>query len=90
VRDTGPGIPPEKLEQIFEPFVTTKETGLGRGLAICRSIVSAHGGRLWAVNNVDQGATFMLMMAPADSGITIPNSAEFPISPPNVTSSESL
>jgi PAS domain S-box-containing protein len=90
VIDRGIGVDPDRLEQIFEPFVTTKETGLGLGLAICRSIVSAHGGRLWAVNNVDQGATFMLMMAPADSGITIPNSAEFPISAPNVTSSESL
>jgi PAS domain S-box-containing protein len=58
--DQGSGIPPDKLEWIFEPFATTKEHGLGLGLAICRSIVMAHGGRLWAENNGDGGATFHL------------------------------
>ena len=48
VRDSGPGIQPERLEQIFEPFYTTKSNGLGMGLSICQSIVKAHGGRLWA------------------------------------------
>jgi len=66
VKDCGIGIGPARLEQIFEPFVTTKEDGLGLGLAICRSIVAAHGGRLWAVNNEDRGATFMMLLHPAD------------------------
>jgi PAS domain S-box-containing protein len=57
VVDRGAGIPVANLERIFEPFVTTKATGLGLGLAICRSIVAAHGGRLWATNNPECGAT---------------------------------
>ena len=57
VTDRGEGIPSADLERIFEPFVTTKSHGLGLGLAICRSIVEAHGGRLWATNNADRGAT---------------------------------
>ena len=69
VSDRGVGIGAERLENIFEPFVTTKESGLGLGLAICRSIVSAHGGKLWAVNNADQGATFVLMLNPADASV---------------------
>ncbi len=57
VADCGSGIPPADLERVFEPFVTTKLHGLGLGLAICRSIIEAHGGRLWATNNADRGAT---------------------------------
>ena len=57
VADRGTGIPPEDLERIFEPFVTTKPQGMGLGLAVCRSIVKAHGGRLWAANNLGGGAT---------------------------------
>ena len=57
VADRGAGIPPADLERIFEPFVTTKAKGLGLGLAICRSIIDGHGGRLWATNNADRGAT---------------------------------
>jgi signal transduction histidine kinase len=65
VADRGNGIEAELLERLFEPFVTTKQNGLGLGLSICRSIVTAHGGRLWAANNQDRGATFWVAL-PAD------------------------
>jgi two-component system sensor kinase FixL len=58
VRDHGLGIPRETLDRLFEPFNTSKPQGLGMGLSICRSIVNLHGGRLWAENNSDGGATF--------------------------------
>ena len=58
VADTGSGLPAGDLERVFEPFVTTKPQGMGLGLAVCRTIVGAHGGRLWAVNNEAGGATF--------------------------------
>ena len=58
VTDRGDSIPREKLEQIFEPFFTTKEKGMGLGLSVCRTIIAAHRGKLWATNNADCGATF--------------------------------
>jgi C4-dicarboxylate-specific signal transduction histidine kinase len=58
VRDSGPGLSEPALERVFEAFYTTKSTGLGMGLSICRSIVEAHGGRLWATKNVPRGAAF--------------------------------
>jgi PAS domain S-box-containing protein len=58
VRDSGPGLAPGTLELVFEPFHTTKPDGLGLGLSICRSIIEAHGGRLWAGANVPRGANF--------------------------------
>jgi signal transduction histidine kinase len=58
VRDTGVGLPPQKMDQIFSAFFTTKPQGSGMGLAISRSIVESHGGRLWATANDGQGATF--------------------------------
>ncbi len=58
VRDSGSGLTPASLERLFETFYTTKPDGLGMGLSICRSIIEAHGGRLWATANVPQGAIF--------------------------------
>jgi two-component system sensor kinase FixL len=57
VRDRGVGLREDQLEKMFHPFYTTKSDGLGMGLAISRSIIEAHGGRLWAQNNPDGGAT---------------------------------
>jgi C4-dicarboxylate-specific signal transduction histidine kinase len=57
VADRGVGATGADLEQMFEPFVTTKADGLGMGLAISRSIVQAHGGRIWATANVARGLT---------------------------------
>ncbi|MGH7390187.1 MAG: GAF domain-containing protein [Candidatus Rokuibacteriota bacterium] len=67
IADRGGGIPADGIERVFEPFFTTKAQGLGLGLAICRSIIAAHGGRLWATNNVDRGATFRFVL-PGPSG----------------------
>jgi len=58
VQDSGPVMTPASLERLFEAFYTTKPDGLGMGLSICRSIIEAHGGRLWATANVPQGAVF--------------------------------
>ncbi|PHS15420.1 MAG: hypothetical protein COA78_05005 [Blastopirellula sp.] len=58
VCDSGMGIPEDKLESVFEAFFTTKRTGMGMGLAICRSIIETHNGRLWATSNPDCGTTF--------------------------------
>jgi PAS domain S-box-containing protein len=62
VLDNGSGIRPDILDQLFEPFVTTKHQGLGLGLTICRSIATAHGGQLWAGNNEDRGSAFRLLL----------------------------
>ena len=67
VEDVGPGIAPDRLGSVFEPFVTTKATGLGLGLALCRSIVHAHEGQLTAENNAGRGATFHCILPLADS-----------------------
>jgi PAS domain S-box-containing protein len=66
VRDSGPGLAPAALERLFEAFYTTKPNGLGMGLSICRSIIEAHDGRLWASANVSRGATFQFTL-PAPS-----------------------
>ena len=65
VRDTGPGLSAETLPRLFEPFYTTKPDGMGMGLSICRSIIEAHGGRLWATRCEPRGALFQFTI-PAD------------------------
>jgi PAS domain S-box-containing protein len=62
VRDSGPGIDPDHLERVFEAFYTTKASGVGMGLSICRSIIAGHGGRLWAERNEDRGAVFQFTL----------------------------
>ncbi|MGE5346927.1 MAG: sensor histidine kinase [Acidithiobacillales bacterium] len=65
--DRGRGVPPSEIERIFEPFVTMKSQGMGLGLAICKTIIAAHGGRIWATNNADGGATFHFTLPRADA-----------------------
>jgi PAS domain S-box-containing protein len=65
VRDTGPGLSPESVSRLFEPFYTTKPDGMGMGLSICRTIIEAHGGRLWATGCEPRGALFQFTI-PAD------------------------
>jgi signal transduction histidine kinase len=60
VEDTGGGIAPAHFERIFDPFFTTKSHGMGLGLSICRSIIEAHGGRLWASPRSPCGTVFQL------------------------------
>jgi PAS domain S-box-containing protein len=62
VRDSGPGFAPAALERVFDAFYTTKPGGLGLGLSICRSIIEAHNGRLWASPNVPRGASFRFVL----------------------------
>jgi C4-dicarboxylate-specific signal transduction histidine kinase len=62
VKDSGPGLASASLERLFDPFYTTKPEGLGMGLSICRSIIEAHGGRLWVTANLPRGAIFHFTM----------------------------
>ena len=66
VSDTGPGLAMKVQAQLFQPFITTKEKGMGLGLSICRSIIDAHGGRLWATPNADRGVQFQFTLPLAD------------------------
>ncbi|OKO76055.1 ATP-binding sensor histidine kinase [Bradyrhizobium sp. AS23.2] len=68
VRDSGPGLAPGTFEHVFEAFHTTKPSGLGMGLSICRSIIEAHGGRLWASQNLPQGASFQFTLPTSPMG----------------------
>jgi len=67
VRDSGPGIDPTHLKRVFKAFYTTKSGGTGMGLSICRSIIDAHGGRLWAEANEPQGAVFQFTLPNAEN-----------------------
>ncbi len=69
VRDTGPGIPAERMNRIFEPFFTTKSDGLGMGLAICRSIIEVHGGGISVANNAEKGVSFRVVLPALGKGI---------------------
>ncbi|MFM0203372.1 ATP-binding protein [Paraburkholderia fungorum] len=65
VRDSGPGISEQNLPRLFDAFFTTRSTGMGMGLAICSSIIEAHGGQIWAANNPEGGATFSFSLPAA-------------------------
>ena len=65
ISDTGPGLAPKIQAQLFQPFMTTKERGMGLGLSICRTIIEAHGGRLWATPNPRRGVAFHIALPTA-------------------------
>ncbi len=69
VSDSGSGLPQANPERIFEVFYTTKSSGLRMGLSICRSIVEAHGGRLWATPNQPHGAVFYMMLPIVENAV---------------------
>src|ERR1700730_11956531 len=75
VRDSGPWLDPENLERVFEAFYTTKTSGMGMGLSICRSIIDTHGGRLWAGVNEPRGAVFQFTLPDAEKEIMDPRPA---------------
>ena len=67
VQDSGTGIDPDKMHRMFDAFFTTKPSGMGMGLSISRSIIEAHGGRLWAAGNTPHGAIFHFCLPVADT-----------------------
>jgi signal transduction histidine kinase len=66
VEDTGTGIDPKNIDRIFDAFVSAKPNGMGMGLSICRSIIEAHGGRVWATTNLPRGAVFQFTLPSAE------------------------
>lgn len=66
VRDSGPGLTPEARERVFDAFFTTKSSGMGMGLSVCRTIIEAHGGIIWADDRAGPGATFMFSLPLAE------------------------
>jgi signal transduction histidine kinase len=62
VRDSGPGLKPESFDRLFDAFYTTKPGGMGMGLSICRSIVEAHGGRIWASRSAGPGTALQFTL----------------------------
>jgi signal transduction histidine kinase len=70
VRDSGPGMDPSHLDRVFDAFYTTKSSGMGMGLSICRSIIDAHGGRLWAEANEPRGAVFQFTLPSLQNELT--------------------
>jgi C4-dicarboxylate-specific signal transduction histidine kinase len=78
VHDSGPGIDSENLERVFDAFYTTKTSGMGMGLSICRSIIDAHGGRLWASVNEPRGAVFQFTLPDVENEIMDPRPAALP------------
>ena len=71
VEDSGTGLDPEKIDHIFDPLFTTKPQGMGMGLSICRSIVEAHGGRLWASPHQPCGSVFQFSLPTAANALAI-------------------
>lgn len=76
IADTGPGIDGHRLDEIFDPFYSSKEDGIGLGLAISRSIIESHGGRIWAKSDLVSGAKFIFTLPARQSGET---QTSFPI-----------
>jgi signal transduction histidine kinase len=72
VEDSGSGLEPKSKDRIFEPFFSTKSDGMGMGLMFCQAVVEAHSGRIWATDNVPQGAIFQFIL-PADDESVLPN-----------------
>ena len=70
VQDSGTGLDKSVIERVFEPYYTTKREGLGMGLSVSKTIIAAHGGRIWAANNPEGGATFSFTL-PIHKGKTL-------------------
>jgi signal transduction histidine kinase len=68
VKDSGPGLSSDNVDRLFDPFYTTKPGGLGMGLSVCRSIIQAHGGRVWASRTALPGAAIHFTLPLATSG----------------------